>query len=53
MKSETDLDLLRHSTAHVMAAAICNLFDGVQLDIGPATEDGFYYDVELEHRLTP
>jgi len=53
MKSVTDLDLLRHSTAHVMAAAICNLFEDVQLDIGPATEDGFYYDVELAHRLTP
>lgn len=47
------MDLLRHSTAHVMAAAVCRIFDDVQLDIGPATEDGFYYDFDLPHRLTP
>ncbi len=49
----TDLDTLRHSTAHVMAAAVCRLFDDVQLDIGPATDDGFYYDFDLPHRLAP
>ena len=52
-KEMSDLDRLRHSTAHVMAAAVCRLFDDVQLDIGPATEDGFYYDFDLEARLTP
>lgn len=36
-----------------MAAAVCRIFDDVQLDIGPATEDGFYYDFDLPHRLTP
>ncbi|HEY5621345.1 MAG TPA: threonine--tRNA ligase [Pontiella sp.] len=49
----SELDRLRHSTAHVMAAAVCRLFDDVQLDIGPATDDGFYYDFDLEARLTP
>jgi len=44
---------VRHSAAHIMAAAVCRLFDDVQLDIGPATEDGFYYDFDLPHRLTP
>lgn len=44
---------MRHSAAHVMAAAVCRLFDGVRLDIGPATEDGFYYDFDLAHRLGP
>jgi len=44
---------MRHSAAHVMAAAVCRLFDGVRLDIGPATEDGFYYDFDLSHRLGP
>ena len=44
---------LRHSTAHVMAAAVCRLFEKVQLDIGPATDDGFYYDFDLPHRLSP
>ena len=54
MKPETsELDRLRHSTAHVMAAAVCRLFDDVQLDIGPATDDGFYYDFDLEARITP
>ncbi len=45
--------MLRHSTAHVMAAAVCRLFDHVQLDIGPSTDDGFYYDFDLEARITP
>jgi threonyl-tRNA synthetase len=48
-----DIDLMRHSTAHVMAAAVCRLFDGVKLDIGPATDDGFYYDFDLPKRLAP
>ena len=48
-----DLELLRHSTAHVMAAAICRLYGNVQLDIGPSTESGFYYDFDLPHRLVP
>ncbi|MCX7818941.1 MAG: threonine--tRNA ligase [Kiritimatiellae bacterium] len=49
----SDLHTMRHSAAHVMAAAVCRLFPGVRLDIGPATEDGFYYDFDLEHRLGP
>jgi len=48
-----DLDRLRHSTAHVMAAAICRLFEDVKLDIGPATDGGFYYDFDMPHRLAP
>jgi len=47
------LDVMRHSAAHVMAAAVCRLFDDVQLDIGPATDEGFYYDFDLPHRLGP
>jgi threonyl-tRNA synthetase len=43
----------RHSAAHLTARAILNLFDDVQIDIGPATEDGFYYDVDLPHRISP
>ena len=54
MKDEhSELDRMRHSTAHVMAAAVCRVFDHVQLDIGPATDNGFYYDFDLPHRLTP
>ncbi len=44
---------MRHSAAHVLAAAVCRVFKDVQLDIGPPTEDGFYYDFDLSHRLAP
>lgn len=48
-----ELDVLRHSTAHVMAQAVTELFDDVKLAIGPTIEDGFYYDFELPHVFTP
>jgi len=51
--SEISLEQRRHSAAHLMARAIMNCFEGVQVDIGPATDDGFYYDFDLEHRLSP
>ena len=41
------LDVLRHSTAHIMARAIMRLFPGVRLAFGPTTTSGFYYDVEI------
>jgi threonyl-tRNA synthetase len=49
-----DLDTLRHSTAHLMAQAIMELFpnDNVQLGIGPVIENGFYYDIEMNSKLT-
>ncbi len=51
--SDFDLHTIRHSAAHVMAAAVAELYPDVKFDIGPATDDGFYYDFDLEHRLTP
>ncbi len=45
--SEAGLRTIRHSTAHVLAQAILDLFPGTQLAIGPPIENGFYYDVEL------
>ena len=48
-----DIMRMRHSAAHVMAAAVCRLYDDVKLDIGPATSSGFYYDFDLSDRLTP
>ncbi len=48
-----DLEALRHSTAHLMAAAVQELYEDVKFDIGPSTEDGFYYDFDLAHRFTP
>src|SRR5437764_8184086 len=47
------LHVLRHSTAHVMAQAVCDLHPGAKYAIGPAIEDGFYYDFELPGSLTP
>ena len=44
MSSGKDLNTLRHSASHVMAQAVCKLFPGVKLGIGPAIDDGFYYD---------
>jgi threonyl-tRNA synthetase len=49
----TELDAMRHSTAHVMAEAVTDLFPGTQLGIGPAIADGFYYDFKLDRPLTP
>ena len=46
-KSPAALDLLRHSTAHLMAAALTDLYPGVKFGVGPAIENGFYYDVRL------
>ena len=49
----TDLERLRHSCAHVMATAILRLWPDAQFASGPAVENGFYYDLELPHRITP
>ncbi|TMD64684.1 MAG: threonine--tRNA ligase [Chloroflexi bacterium] len=48
-----DLEVLRHSTAHVMAAAVLELFPGTVIGIGPATDEGFYYDFGFRERLQP
>src|SRR6185437_13484789 len=53
MHEMTDLERLRHSCAHVLAAAILRLWPNAQLATGPPVRDGFYYDVELSHRITP
>ncbi|MBN1765837.1 MAG: threonine--tRNA ligase [Sedimentisphaerales bacterium] len=49
----TCTDLLRHSCAHVMAQAICNLYSDTKLVYGPAVENGFYYDIDLDRPITP
>ena len=51
--AHSELDAMRHSTAHVMAEAVLDLFPGTQLGIGPAITDGFYYDFKLDRPLTP
>ena len=47
-----DLLKIRHSASHVLATAVLRLFPDAKLDIGPATENGFYYDFDLEHKFT-
>jgi threonyl-tRNA synthetase len=49
----TELERLRHSCAHVMATAILRLWPDAQFASGPPVENGFYYDVELGHRISP
>ncbi len=51
--TEITAEMRRHSAAHLMARAVQNVFEDVQVDIGPATDEGFYYDFDLPHRLTP
>jgi threonyl-tRNA synthetase len=46
------LDVLRHSSAHVMARAVMRLYEGVSLAFGPTIDNGFYYDFELSHKLS-
>ena len=53
LDSEEGLHILRHSTAHVMAQAVLDLFPGATFAIGPPIEDGFYYDFEVEEPFTP
>ena len=47
------VDTMRHSAAHIMAAAVLDLFPEAKLGIGPAIRDGFYYDFDLPRALTP
>ena len=49
----SDIDRLRHSCAHVLATAICRIWPDVQLAAGPPVENGFYYDMDLAHRISP
>src|ERR1051326_4538559 len=49
----TELERIRHSAAHVLATAILRLWPDAQFAAGPPVENGFYYDVELAHRISP
>jgi threonyl-tRNA synthetase len=49
----TELECIRHSAAHVMATAILRLWPEAQFAAGPPVENGFYYDVDLPHRISP
>lgn len=47
------LEIFRHTTAHIMAQAIKEIWPSTQLAIGPVIENGFYYDISCDHQLTP
>ena len=52
-RNEEGVDIIRHSTAHLMAMAVQDLFPGAQVTIGPTIDDGFYYDFAYERPFTP
>src|ERR1043166_5623595 len=49
----TDLERLRHSASHVLATAILRVWPEAQFAAGPPVDNGFYYDVDLPHRISP
>jgi len=53
MSSREGLEVLRHSTSHVMAQAVQSLFTGAKITIGPAIRDGFYYDFDYDRSFSP
>src|SRR2546426_12659272 len=52
MTKEERLERMRHSAAHIMAEAVCEMFPDARLGIGPPIDTGFYYDFELPRTLT-
>ena len=48
---QTSLDVLRHSSAHILAQAVLNLFPNTKYGVGPSIEDGFYYDFLFENNI--
>jgi len=53
MPNQSKIEIIRHSTSHLLAAAVQKLFSGAKFGIGPTIEDGFYYDFDLPHSLKP
>ena len=47
-----DLSTLRHTTSHILAQALRNLYPDIKLAIGPSTQEGFYYDIDMDKKLT-
>jgi len=53
VKDPQGLQIMRHSCAHIMADAICSIWPDAKLVYGPAIEDGFYYDIDLDESIRP
>lgn len=52
-KNDEGIEVMRHSTAHLLAQAVKRLYKDVKFGVGPVIEEGFYYDMDMEHALTP
>ncbi|MBP2077370.1 threonine--tRNA ligase [Oceanobacillus polygoni] len=52
-KNEEGIEVMRHSTAHLLAQAVKRLYKDVKFGVGPVIEEGFYYDIDMEQSLTP
>jgi threonyl-tRNA synthetase len=52
-KEKTSIETVRHSLSHVLAMAVCDMFPEAKLAIGPAIDNGFYYDFDLPRTLIP
>ncbi|GGH75590.1 threonine--tRNA ligase 1 [Compostibacillus humi] len=52
-KQQEAIDIMRHSAAHLMAQAIKRLYKDAKFGVGPVIDEGFYYDIDMEHKLTP
>src|SRR5690625_3848253 len=52
-QSDEGINIMRHSTAHLLAQAVKRLYKDVQFGVGPVIDEGFYYDMDLEHTITP
>ncbi len=51
-KDQQGIDIIRHSCAHLFGHAIKQIFPKTKMAIGPIIEDGFYYDIDLDHKLS-
>ncbi|HLR65424.1 MAG TPA: threonine--tRNA ligase [Pseudogracilibacillus sp.] len=52
-RDDEGIDIMRHSAAHLLAQAVKRIYGDVQFGVGPVIEEGFYYDMDLEHAITP
>jgi threonyl-tRNA synthetase len=53
MRDEDGVNIMRHSCAHLLGHALKQMYPDVKMAIGPVVENGFYYDIEMEHKVTP
>lgn len=53
VNSAEGIEVIRHSTAHLLAQAVKRLYPAAHFGVGPVIENGFYYDIELEHSFIP